>query len=189
MDIIRAGTHTATERSAAIAVKRVLCRPASTPLKLTCSNNLLLRQQALRVLVVDNDQEMADELAWWLHCCGHNPRIAYEGHDALRVAAKQQPQLVLLNLEMPHMDGCRVARQLRLDFPRNECLIIGVTWRTDEDRRRQSVEAGIDLLLIRPLDLWLVETLLMLESARTQRFQSQNTARLIGNDFGAANDV
>ena len=96
------------------------------------------------------------------------------------MAAKLHPQLVLLNLEMPHMDGCQVTRQLRLDFPKDECFIIGVTWRTDAERRSQSIQAGIDLLLIKPIELFLVETLLLLEMVRAQRLLASKSARLIG---------
>lgn len=148
----------------------------------TQSFSSLTLRRVIRVLVVDSDPEVADELAWWLHCCGHTPRIAYDAHSALRMAAAQHPQLVLLNLEMPYFDGCQVARQLRFDFPRNDCFIIGITWRTDEERRRQSIEAGIDLLLIKPVERLIVETLLMLESVRAHKLITSNTARLTDGD-------
>ncbi len=137
--------------------------------------------ESLRVLVADGNQDSADELGWWLHRCGHDPSVVYDGPTALRVAAMHRPQVVLLHLEIPQMDGCRVAKQLRHDFPRWECLLIGITGRTDEARYRQSIESGVDLLLIEPYRLLILETLLSLESVRVQRVRSERCTGLLAN--------
>lgn len=158
--------------------------------KLNRTHNFSLQRRALHVLIVNDDQEIADEFAWWLHCGGHNPIIAYDGQTALRMAAMQLPDLVLLNLELPQMDGCQVAKQLRIDLPLKNCFIIGITWRTDEERRSQSIEAGIDLLLVMPIEMFLMETLLLLEASRVQRLltedissgNSRDTVRVIRTD-------
>jgi len=126
-------------------------------------------RRVLRVLVIDDDQDTADGLVWLVRRWGHAARVAYDGGIALQVAADQRPDVVLLDLEMPLMDGCQFATQLRLNFPRTECFIIVVTGDTDERGRRQCLEAGIDLVLIKPVNSSIVETLLMQVRQRLDR--------------------
>ena len=126
-------------------------------------------RRALRVLIVDDERETADGLVKLVRRWGHAARWAYDGATGLKVAAAQHPDVVLLDLEMPFMDGCEVARQLRLDVPKYQCFIIGVTGWADEQCRRHCTEAGIDLVLLKPVEPSLMETLLMLEYAHVNR--------------------
>jgi CheY-like chemotaxis protein len=135
-------------------------------------------RRALRVLVVDDDQDAADALDRLVRRWGHAARLAYDGRTGLKVAAAQHPDVVLLAMEMRLLEGCQVARQLRRDFPRKECFIIAVTEFGDDQRRRQYSEAGIDLVLIKPVDPSVLETLLMLECVRMNRSQTDSTAGL-----------
>lgn len=137
----------------------------------------MVGRQGLRVMVTDSDQESADDIAWRLHCWGHDSIATYNGASALRSAAVHCPQVVLLDLEMPCIEGFKVARQLRLDFPTEECFIIGVTRRTDHQQRDASIPAGVDLLLIKPLTMMVLETLLMLERDRVHRMHVEKNAR------------
>ena len=72
-------------------------------------------------------------------------------------------------METPLMDGCQVAKHLRSDYVREDCLIIAFAEWVDDARRKLCVEAGIDLLLSKPVDPYVVETLLMLECVRVNR--------------------
>jgi len=141
-------------------------------------DRVIIGEGMLRVLVVDDDEDTADGLVWLVRRWGHAARIAYDGGIALQVAADQRPNVVLLDVEMPVIDGCQVARQLRLAFPRRECFIIALTGGTDERGRRQCLEAGIDLVLIKPVDSSVVETLLMLECERVNQSQTYDPIRL-----------
>jgi CheY-like chemotaxis protein len=85
------------------------------------------------------------------------------------VAAAQHPDVVLVDIEMPHMDGRQVARQLRRDFPGNGCLIIAIVGQYDDRCHQECWDAGIDLVLLKPVSPTVLETLLMLESARLNR--------------------
>jgi PAS domain S-box-containing protein len=105
-----------------------------------------------RVLIVDDNVQAADSLARLMSgTFGQEVRVAYNGHSALQVAGSFLPELVLLDLEMPGMDGYEVANRLR---GRSECsraVIVAVTgWGHEEDRRR-SQEMGIDLHLVKPV--------------------------------------
>jgi signal transduction histidine kinase/CheY-like chemotaxis protein len=105
-----------------------------------------------RVLVVDDNRDAAEMLATLLRAEGHEVRESHDGHDALRVAAVFRPDVVLLDIGMPHLDGHEVARQLRAARLTPEPLLVALTgWGQDEDRRR-SREAGFDAHLVKPID-------------------------------------
>lgn len=133
--------------------------------------------RVLRVLVVDDARDTTNSLADRVRRWGHATLMADDGPTALRVAATGNPDVVLLNLAMPFMEGCQVARQLRLDRPGGDCLIIACAGQADDERRRQYTEAGIDLLLIKPVDPAVVETLLLLECVRANRLPTDDAAR------------
>jgi DNA-binding response OmpR family regulator len=115
---------------------------------------------------VDDDRDTTDALARLVVHWGHASRSAYDGFAALREAAVQHPDVVLVDINMPHLDGCQVARQLRLDFSKHECFIIGFGGDDEEITRQQCMDAGIDMVLIKPVESSVVETLLMLECER-----------------------
>ena len=106
--------------------KPLLRRPASTHGRPRESDRVRVGRE-LRVLVVDDQRDMADSFAGRVRRWGHDARMAHDGLAALRVAAAQHPDVVLLQMEMPFMDGHQIARHLRLDFPRKACFIIAVT--------------------------------------------------------------
>jgi CheY-like chemotaxis protein len=123
----------------------------------------------LRVLVVDDEHDTTDSLVKLVSRWGHAARLAYDGAAGLKVAAAQHPDVVLLDIAMPRMDGFEVARQLRLDAPRNACYIIAVTGRGDDECRRKCQEADIDLMLIKPVESSLMKTILLQASQRVNR--------------------
>lgn len=125
--------------------------------------------RALRVLVVGTDQDQNDELAELALHGGQTVKVAQTGHAALRKAALQHPDVVLLQLELPQMSGLQVARHLRRDFPSRGCLIVALAEQIDDALRRKCRTAGVDLLLNTPLDAEVVETLLMLECSLVNR--------------------
>src|SRR5690348_16475767 len=67
----------------------------------------------LRVLVVDDNHDCANSLSMLVDLWGDYTRVAYDGVEALEMTLVQQPDVVLLDLSMPKMDGCQVARRLR----------------------------------------------------------------------------
>jgi signal transduction histidine kinase len=107
---------------------------------------------ARRVLVVDDNADAADSLALLLRVDGHEVRVAYDGPAALQEAAAFRPEVVLLDIGLPRMDGYEVARRLRGQAELKEALLVAVTgYGQDEDRRRAE-EAGFDAHLVKPTD-------------------------------------
>jgi CheY-like chemotaxis protein len=106
----------------------------------------------LRILVVDDSHDVADSLAMLLTLLGHQVRVAYDGPAALHLAETLLPQVVLLDLGLPGMDGCEVARRLRDRVAlQDTCLIASTGCDQDEDRR-SCHEAGFDHFLLKPYD-------------------------------------
>jgi CheY-like chemotaxis protein len=87
------------------------------------------------------------------------------------VAKSTPPDVVLLDIAMLVMDGRQIAPRLRLNIASQDCLIIGITGRGDRKCRQQCHEVGIDLVLLKPADPAVVETLLLLECTRVNRLQ------------------
>jgi two-component system, chemotaxis family, CheB/CheR fusion protein len=129
-------------------------------------------QRLLRVLVIDNDPDTVDAESRLARLWGHEVRQAYSGQDGLEIAIAFRPDLLLLDIGMPTMDGCDMARRLRLDSRLHHCFIVAVTGFADEVSRDQCSAAGIDLLLIKPVDSVILESLLALEGDYVKRHHS-----------------
>ena len=106
-----------------------------------------------RILVVDDTTDAADSLAMLLELEGHELKVAYDGIAALDMAESFLPEVVLLDIEMPDMNGYEVARRLRQMDGLKEMLLVALTgWGQPEDIRRTKA-AGFDQHLVKPIDL------------------------------------
>jgi len=105
-----------------------------------------------RVLVVDDNVTTAEMLAMLLRMWGHEVHLAYDGSTALEVAAECRPELVLLDIGLPFMNGYEVARQLRRQAGLDKTALVAVTGYGQEKDRRRSQEAGFDHHLTKPVD-------------------------------------
>jgi signal transduction histidine kinase len=105
-----------------------------------------------RILLADDNRDALDSLATLLQCDGHEVHTAGDGAEALEVAAQCRPNVVLLDIGMPKLDGYEVARRIRAEPWGKSAVLIALTgWGQDEDRRR-SREVGFDSHLVKPLD-------------------------------------
>ncbi len=102
-----------------------------------------------RVLVVEDDEDIADVLRRSLRQEGHEVRTVADGEDALRLAGEFVPDLVVLDLGLPRLDGVEVCRRLRSggDVP-----ILILTARSDTDDRVEGLDAGADDYLVKPFE-------------------------------------
>ena len=108
---------------------------------------------SLRVLVVEDEPDTGKTYAAILKYWGHIPVLAQDAVIALHAVDEPAPDVILLDLGLPHMDGLQLAKVIRLRWPYKPPVLIAVTgYGTTEDRRRSS-EAGIDFHLLKPVEL------------------------------------
>jgi CheY-like chemotaxis protein len=105
-----------------------------------------------RVLIVDDNTDSVDSLDRLLGLQGHEVRTAHDGPTALRVAQLFGPEVVLLDIGLPQMDGYEVARQLREQVGLRKAVLVAVTGYGQEEDRRKAAEAGFDAHLTKPAD-------------------------------------
>jgi CheY-like chemotaxis protein len=107
---------------------------------------------AKRILVVDDNVDAATTLQLLLKSLGHEVCAVYDGLQAIRMAVEFRPEVVLLDIGMPGLDGYEVARRLRALKRERPLRIVAITgWGQEADRTR-SREAGFDLHLVKPVD-------------------------------------
>ncbi len=103
------------------------------------------------VLVVDDGKTTADILAMFFEMEGKDVKVAYDGEEAVAVAEQKMPQLILMDLGMPRMDGFEAARRIRqLPGGAGVTMVALSGWGREEDKR-QSREAGFDYHLVKPV--------------------------------------
>ncbi|MFL6214182.1 MAG: PAS domain S-box protein [Blastocatellia bacterium] len=105
-----------------------------------------------RILVVDDNVDSAESIALLLELNGHQVRMAHDGPTALEVAGSFRPEVIVLDIGLPGMDGYEVARRLRNDSAIREALLIALTGYGQDEDRQQSLAAGFDHHLVKPID-------------------------------------
>lgn len=109
-------------------------------------------EAALRILVVDDNRDSAETLSMLLELMGHEMNLAYDGEQALALAKEIKPDVVLLDIGLPKMDGYEVARQIRQEPWGSNPILVAITgWGQTEDKDL-SRESGFDHHLVKPVD-------------------------------------
>jgi CheY-like chemotaxis protein len=107
---------------------------------------------SLRILIVDDNRDGADSLAMMLQIMGNETATAYDGQEGVTVAERLRPDVVLLDIGLPKLNGFEAARHIREQTWGEKTVLIAVTgWGQEEDRRR-SREAGFDHHMVKPVD-------------------------------------
>ena len=105
------------------------------------------------ILVVDDNVDMTLSLKYLLESLGYTVNCAYEGRAALRAAHIYKPDVAILDIGLPGMNGFDVARRLRADFPNKPLLLIAATGYGQDQDFRRTRQAGFDYHLVKPLDI------------------------------------
>ncbi len=121
----------------------------------------------LRVLVVDDGYDAAQMLAMLLSSWRHEVAVAHDGPSALEEAARFEPDVILLDIGLPLMDGYEVARRIRADDRLASVCLIAVTGYGQASDRQRSSAAGFDLHLVKPIDTTELAQLLTCDRRRT----------------------
>lgn len=122
-----------------------------------------------RILVVDDNVDTVRGMARLLKLIGHEVRTAHDGHEALKVAREFEPEIILLDIGLPGMDGYTVAARLRQETRCKDTVIVAMSGYGQEEDKRRSKEAGFDHHLIKPLDHDALLTLLSTGGTNTKR--------------------
>ncbi len=113
-----------------------------------------------RILIVDDNEDAADMLDLWLHTLGHITRTARDGRSALDVLATFTPDLALLDIGLPGMDGYELARRIRAMTANNPPVLIAVSGYGQQSDRERSRAAGFQHHLVKPVDARVLEEIL-----------------------------
>ena len=106
----------------------------------------------LRVLIVDDNRDAAHSTAVLLRSAGCSVDLAYDGEEAVRVVPTVRPDVVLLDLGLPKLDGYQVAERIRADRSNGKSLIIALSGYGQDEHRLRSKLAGFDYHLVKPIE-------------------------------------
>jgi signal transduction histidine kinase/DNA-binding response OmpR family regulator len=115
---------------------------------------------ASRILVVDDLQASAETLSTLLQMEGFQVRVAHDGQEALSIAREFRPNVVLLDIGLPGMNGFEVAHGLRKQPESREALLIALTGYGEAESRTRSAQAGFDFHMVKPADVNLLLSML-----------------------------
>jgi DNA-binding response OmpR family regulator len=106
-----------------------------------------------KILIVDDEMDIVETLSMALEKAGYECITANNGIDALNIARAENPNIILLDIMLPKMNGYKVARLLKFDEKYKHIPVIMLTARSQETDRIQGIETGADDYLTKPFDL------------------------------------
>jgi len=113
-----------------------------------------------RVLVVDDNQDGAESMTFLLRAMGQDATMALDGEQALELAVSFQPDVVLMDIGLPRLNGYDAGRRIREMPGGDRVVLVALTGWGQDDDRRQSREAGFDHHWVKPVDLQVLRELL-----------------------------
>ena len=127
---------------------------------ITTSPTVTSVPRRFRILVVDDNHDSALSLAMMLSIMGHETRTAHDGESAVETAESFLPEVVLLDIGLPKLNGYEVAQRIREHAWGTSMFLIAVTgWGQEEDRQRSS-EVGLNVHMVKPVEPAALEKLL-----------------------------
>ncbi|MEO6192186.1 MAG: ATP-binding protein, partial [Thermoanaerobaculia bacterium] len=134
--------------------------PLSSEAALPAEPAPAIAPRGLRVLVVEDNIDAAESLATLLRLWNHDVSVVHDGRMALEAAREQQPEVVLLDIGLPGLDGYQVARRLRDEIGLDHALLVAMTGYGQPEDRRRSQEAGIQYHFVKPVEPLVLRNLL-----------------------------
>jgi CheY-like chemotaxis protein/two-component sensor histidine kinase len=117
-------------------------------------------QSERRVLIVDDNRDSADSLSMLLELTGNRTYVAHDGLEAIEAAERYRPEVMLLDIGLPKLDGHEVCRRIREQPWGKDVIMIALTGWGQEDDRRRTREAGFDHHLVKPADMVALQAVL-----------------------------
>ncbi len=163
----RVTAHSAGPGQGSEFTVRLPVAPDTTGVAATSSEEEKAAAARRRILVVDDNRDAADSLAVLLRLLGNEVHTAYDGLEAVGASAAFVPDLVLLDIGLPKLNGYDAARRIREQYAGRGMVLVALTgWGQEEDRRR-SKEAGFDHYMTKPVEIASLQQLLAeLEAAK-----------------------
>ncbi len=118
-------------------------------------------QTTLKVLVIDDNRDGADALGLLVEELGHQVHVTYGGITALSIARTFRPDLMLIDLAMPDMDGCSLVRLIHGLPPLASTKLVAITGHADEGHKKMALKAGFDSVLFKPVALTEIKAVLV----------------------------
>ena len=140
-----------------------------------------IARRCLRVLIVEDNQDAQDALRWLLELWGHDVMVAGDGASGVQCAITHRPEVALVDLGLPTIDGYEVAKQIRAALGTSSPLLVALTGYGAAEQRAQALAAGFDLHLVKPVDPDRLATLLDEYSARSPSSSATGTPRIPAN--------
>jgi DNA-binding response OmpR family regulator len=106
-----------------------------------------------KILIVDDEQDIVESLRFVLEAAGYNCYFAYDGEDGLRLAKDIEPDLIILDIMMPKINGYKISRLLKFDKKYKDIPIIMLTARSQESDKLIGEETGANEYITKPFDL------------------------------------
>ncbi len=122
--------------------------------------DLVAASSRTRILIVDDNKDLASSLARLLRHLGHEVEVVHDGRKGIELARSYRPQVVLLDIGLPNVDGYQVARTLR-DEGFRDTIIIAISGYGQEEDRKKSREAGMNHHLTKPVDVKTITNLIV----------------------------
>jgi signal transduction histidine kinase len=124
-----------------------------------------------RILIADDNTDVVEAFQIMLETLGHEVEVAHDGLQALEAAERHQPDVIVLDIGMPLLNGYDAARRIRRFSWSENCVLIALTGWGDEEDRRKSEEAGFNYHLVKPVDPVTLSNLL--DTLETQSFSQE----------------
>ena len=106
------------------------------------------------VLIVEDNRALADAVAEVLRSIGYGTLIAHDGEAALSEVERSMPEVAIVDLELPALDGLEVARRLREGYGKRIRLIANTAWPDNAETHSKTADAGFDDVLIKPTSIY-----------------------------------
>jgi DNA-binding response OmpR family regulator len=116
--------------------------------------------QSLRILVIDDNRSVVESLKMLLDLNGNTTHTAYDGLEGIEIAERVRPEIILLDIGLPRIDGWETCRRIRQQSWGNQVMVYALTALGQDDDRLKSQQAGFDMHFVKPVDPELLLTVL-----------------------------
>jgi DNA-binding response OmpR family regulator len=121
---------------------------------------LMAPAQSSRILIIDDNRSVVDSLKMLLDLNGNTTHTAYDGLEGLEIAEQVRPEIILLDIGLPKIDGWECCRRIRQQSWGSQVMVYALTALGQDDDRLKSQQAGFDMHFVKPVDPELLLTVL-----------------------------